>query len=302
MSSSELYKGGSPQVKNHPSKASNIMLSFAWVVCGVLAVLIPLVFRTMKMKNYQKMYYMYNWEEAQEQYQQEQQEYYENNYGNGNYNQQYGQGNYQYQWDQMTGTYDVNQCKWYQINCFPYYINENGEPEPSAGWYPGWFSGWTQTEDEREQMMEDGETSSAMIFVYVWQLIMFLVILAYGFIVIRQNRVVTGVTVALVVFTNMAFLCMWMLADGSIVTDGDYVQKTGFYGQFAVLMFITNAWYVIFGLIFSAIFAIRGHNMHDDNQPGMKQRQVDANAQSYRPLGGNSPTPRREPITAPPLV
>lgn len=151
-------------------------------------------------------------------------------------------------------------------------------------------------------MMEDGETSSAMIFVYVWQLIMFLIILAYGFIVIRQNRVVTGVSVALVVFTNMCFLCMWLLADGSIVTDGEYVQRTGFYGQFAVLMFITNAWYVVFGLIFSAIFAIRGHNMHDDNEPGMKQRQVDVNAQSYRPLGGDSPTPRRVPITAPPLV
>jgi len=302
MSSSELYKGGSPQVKNHPSKANNIIFSFAWVVCGVLAFLIPLVYRTMKMKNYKKMYYMYNWEEAQEQYQQEQQEYYENYYGNENYQQQYGQGNYQYQWDQMTGTYDVNQCRWYQVNCFPYYINENGEPEPSAGWYPGWFSGWTQTEEEREQMMEDGETSSAMIFVYVWQLIMFLIILAYGFIVIRQNRVVTGVSVALVVFTNMCFLCMWLLADGSIVTDGEYVQRTGFYGQFAVLMFITNAWYVVFGLIFSAIFAIRGHNMHDDNEAGMKQRQVDVNAQSYRPLGGDSPTPRRVPITAPPLV
>jgi len=71
---------------------------------------------------------------AHEQYQQEQQEYYENYYGNENYQQQYGQGNYQYQWDQMTGTYDVNQCKWWQVNCFPYYINENGEPQPSAGW------------------------------------------------------------------------------------------------------------------------------------------------------------------------
>ena len=78
--------------------------------------------------------------------------------------------------------------------------------------YPGWFSGWTQTEEQREQMMEDGETSGSMKFVYVWQALMFVVILAYGFIVIRQNRIVTGVTVALVAFTNMCFLCMWLLA------------------------------------------------------------------------------------------
>jgi len=301
MSSSELYKGGSPAVKNHPSKALNNVFSFAWLACGALTVLIPLIFRTMKVNNYQNMYNMYNWEEAQQQYQEQQEQYYQQ-YSENNYAQEYGQGNYQYQWEQMQGSYDINQCKWYQLNCFPYYINENGEPEPSAGWYPAWFSGWTQTEEEREQMMTDGETSNAMKFVYIWQILMFIVIVVYGFIVIRQNRVVTGVTVALVVFANMCFLGMWMLADGSIVTDGEYVQNTGFYGQFAVLMFITNAWYVIFGLIFSALFAIRGHSMHDDSEPETKQKQIDASAQSYRPLGGDSPTPKREAINAPPVL
>jgi len=301
MSSSELYKGGSPAVTNHPSKALNNVFSFAWLACGILTVLIPLIFRTMKMNNYRNMYYMYNWEEAQQEYQEQQEQYYQQ-YSENNYAQEYGQGNYQYQWEQMQGSYDINQCKWYQLNCFPYYINEDGEPEPSAGWYPAWFSGWTQTEEEREQMMENGETSNAMIFVYIWQILMFIVIVVYGFIVIRQNRVVTGVTVALVVFANMCFLGMWMLADGSIITDGEYVQNTGFYGQFAVLMFITNAWYVIFGLIFSALFAIRGHSMHDDSETDTKQKQVEASTQSYRPLGGDSPTTKREPINAPPVL
>jgi len=272
------------------------MFALVWVFCGVLTVLIPLIFRTLKMNNYQNMYYMYNWEEAQQQYQQQQQEYYEQMYEN-QYMQQYGQGDYRYQWEQMQGKYDLNQCKWYQLNCFPYYINENGEPEPAAGWYPAWFSGWTKTEEEREQMMKEGETSSAMVFVYIWQIIMFITILVYGYIVIKQNRIVTGVTVALVVFANMCFLCMWMLADGSIVTDGEYVQRTGFYGQFSVLMFITNAWYIVFGIIFSAIFAIRGHRMHEEKQPSKKQKLQEDSAQSYQPLEGDSPTQKREPIS-----
>jgi hypothetical protein len=133
MSSPELYKGGSPVVKNHPSKALNNIFSFAWLACGIATVVIPLIFRTMKMNNYRNMYYMYNWEEAQQEYQEQQEQYYQQ-YSENNYAQEYGQGNYQYQWEQMQGSYDINQCKWYQLNCFPYYINENGEPEPSAGW------------------------------------------------------------------------------------------------------------------------------------------------------------------------
>uniref|UniRef100_A0A7S4EH20 Uncharacterized protein n=1 Tax=Pseudo-nitzschia australis TaxID=44445 RepID=A0A7S4EH20_9STRA len=294
MFASSSYKNGSLAVTNPPSNAHNIVFGLLWIISGILTVVGPFIFRSMKMNNYQNMYYLYNWEEAQEQYEQNRNDYYENQYQN-QYMNQYGDGNYQYQWEQMVGSYDVNQCKWYQFNCFPYYINENGEPEPMAGWYPSWFSGWTVTEEQREQMMEDGETSGALVFTYVWQILMFIVILAYGFIVIRQNRIVTGVTVALVLFANMCFLSMWMLADGSIITDGEYIQKTGFYGQFPVLMFITNAWYVIFGIVFGVLLSIRGHFMHQENSS--KDKEADASAQNYKSLDGESPpvTPARAP-------
>jgi len=272
----------------------NGLFSLAWVICGILTVLIPLVFRTMKVNDFQRLNNMYNWEEQQ-------QEYYDSNYENqqSQYMNQNGEGYYQNKYEQMrnSGLYDVNQCKWFNLNCFSYYINENGEPEPSAGWFPNWFSGWTMTEEQREQLQDAGQTSGAMHFVYIWQIVMFLVILAYGYIVIKQNRIVAGVTVALVVFTNMCFLSMWYLADGSIVTDTDYVQQTGFYGQFAVLMFITNAWYVLFGIAFSVIFYIRGKNMHDNNeerkyfekQHQQQQQQQDQQEKSYRSLEDDSP-------------
>lgn len=273
MAISDLYKNSSPVVTNPPSPGANNLLAAAWLVGGALTILGPLIYRTVKIGNYQNLFEMYNWEEAQQ-------------------NQYYNQDNYQYQWEQMRGSYDINQCKWWQLNCFPYYINENGEPEPMAGWYPSWFSGWAQTEEEREQMMEDGETSSAIIFTYVWQIIMFIVILTYGFIVIKQNRIVTGVTVALVVFANMAFLALWMLADGSIITDGEYIEKVGFYGQFPVLMFMTNAWYFVFGIVFAAIFAIRGHSMHATPEKDT----VQDTASNYKVM--DSP----EKQNAPPLV
>eukprot|EP00536_Pseudo-nitzschia_multiseries_P012300 jgi/Psemu1/290193/fgenesh1_pg.464_\ len=289
MSTSVVYESGSPAVTNPPSSQHNLLFGLLWIICGFLTVAAPLVYRTMKMNNYQNMYEMFNWEEFQQQYEDKQYEYYQ-------YMNQDGEGNYQYQWEEMQGNYDLNQCKWYQFNCFPYYINENGQPEPIAGWYPSWFSGWTVSEETREQMMEDGEVSSALKFTYVWQIIMFVVILAYGFLVIRQNRVVTGVTVALVLFANMCFLGMWMLADGSIITDGEIIQETGFYGQFAVLMFITNACYTIFGIVFGALFCIRGHYMHKEGPS--EEKQLDAGAENYKPLGGESPSssPSRKPV------
>jgi hypothetical protein len=256
-----VFKARSPDITRFPSSQANFILSALWVIGGILTVTVPAIYRAVKVNDYRKMYYMFNWEEAQKQYQEQQQQWYEQQYA-----QQYG--NYQYNnWEQRYGLYDINQCKWWQFNCFPYYINEKGEPEPAAGWYPSWFSGWTVTEEEREAMLENGETSGALKFVYAWQIIMFIAIVVYGVLVIRQNRVVTGLIVALVVFANMCFLSMWMLADGTIITDGEYVQEIGFYGQFPVLMFITNAWYVAFGIIFTFVLSLRGCAMHEPLPP-----------------------------------
>lgn len=292
MAISEFYKSGSPAVTNPPSDLANTLFSILWGLSGLATVVGPIVYRNLRMNNYRNMWEAYNWEEAQQQYQEKQEQYWQTYMKN--YGQQYGENGYQYDWKQQmqNGVYDINQCKWFQFNCFPYYINENGEPEPMAGWYPSWFSGWTVSEEQREQMLEEGQTSGALIFTYVWQILMFIVILAYGFIVIKQNRVVSGLTVALVVFANMCFLAMWMLADGTIITDGDYIQDIGFYGQFPVLMFMTNAWYVIFGIVFAALFTIRSHYMHSEKAA---EKQIEATEESYKAMD-------TAPTNAPPLV
>lgn len=225
--------------------------AYVWVATGILAVFVPIIYRSIRVNDFKQLNMMYNWDQEWDEQQQQQ-----GGYNNNNNN---AQSYYQ----QIRESYEQNDCKWWQLNCFPFFTNYEGEPEPGAGWYPSWYSNFVQTEEEREMMEEEGRTSPAMRFVYVWQILTFLVILAYGFIVFKQRRVVTGLLIALVIFANMSFLAMWWLADGSIITDGDYVQEKGFYGQFPVLMFITNAAYVLFGLVHTAVLYLNGEKIQE---------------------------------------
>lgn len=263
------------------------LYSLAWIVSGVLVVLVPLVYRNMRVNDFRQLNMMYNWDKEWQEYVQQQQQnnmYDYNNAGYWNGENQANANDYYYQrYDQMRASYDANNCKWWQLNCYPYYYNEDGEPETELGWYPSWYSGWAQTEEEREAMMEDGTVSPAMRFVYVWQVLIFAVILAYGMLVFKQSRPVLGLAIALGVFANFCFLAMWWLADGSIVTDAEYVQRTGFYGQFAVLMFMTNAAYVLFGLVHTALLLVWSHNAEEDEKSAGQRKDQQQQQQS----GGN---------------
>ena len=133
-------------------------------------------------------------------------------------------------------------------------------------WQPTWYSGFSTTEEEREAMQQSLEQPGSLKFVYVWQILMFLVIGWYGLKVIRQNRNPTGLVVALLVWANFAFLSMWLMADGSIVTDGQVVKRSGFYGQLSVLIFMSNFWYFLHGLAFVLVFWIRSSCLAEEEQ------------------------------------
>ena len=53
MAVAEFYKIGSPAVTNPPSYLTNGFLTFLWVVSGVATVAGPLIYRSMKIGNYQ---------------------------------------------------------------------------------------------------------------------------------------------------------------------------------------------------------------------------------------------------------
>lgn len=233
------------------TREENIILGIVWVVSSLLTVLIPLIHRTIHKNKYREVYMSYYWEQEYEYEEEQRQQNYEM-YGNS-YN--YG-GAYMQQYDEKE-YYDVNNCKWWKINCFSFYINGDGQVKADQDWAPAWYSGFITTEEERQEMQDNLESPGSLEFVYVWQILMFIAIGLYGLKVIRENRNPTGLIIALLTWANFAFLSMWLMADGSIVTDGNAVKRTGFYGQISVLIFMTNFWYFLHGLAFILVFWIR---------------------------------------------
>lgn len=242
------------------SSDDNFVLTLAWIASGLLTVLVPLIYRTIHKNKYREIYMSYYWEEEYQLYEEQRQQNYEQ-YGN-----QYGYGGANMYEGYEREYVDVNNCKWWNFNCFSFFVNKEGEPMEDQEWAPAWYSGFMTTEEEREQMQNNLEQPGSLKFVYIWQIVMFLVIGLYGLKVIRQNRNPTGLIVALLVWANFAFLTMWLMADGSIIVDGDQVKRIGFYGQVAVLIFMTNFWYFIHGLAFVLIFWIRSSCLADQEQ------------------------------------
>uniref|UniRef100_A0A7S4AAV4 Uncharacterized protein n=1 Tax=Pseudo-nitzschia australis TaxID=44445 RepID=A0A7S4AAV4_9STRA len=247
------------------SQANDAVLSFIWIVSGVLTVLIPLIYRTIRKNMYREEYMKYFWEEEYEYYAEQRKQNYENDANGYNYGGAYTANAY-------SEYMDVNRCRWWQLNCFSFFVNSEGEPMEDQEWMPAWYSGFSLTEEERAEMQDNLEQPGSLKFVYVWQIVLFLALGVYGVMVIQQNRNPTGLIIGLLVWSNFAFLSMWLMADGSIITEGQDVKRTGFYGQMSVLIFMTNFWYFLHGLAFLLVFWIRASSMAEEDKKEKEQR------------------------------
>lgn len=294
-----------------PSPECKFLLTAIWILSGIVAVFVPLIHRTIHKNKYEKLYSEYYWEQEMQEYEQTRQENYEkygNSYVYNKYNGYGGYGGYNTEnqaAEQQAQTYfDVNRCRWFDWNCVSFYVNGEGEVMQEQGFYPNWYNSFATTEEQLAEMEKERQQPGSMKFVYIWQLIMFSLIVAYGVLVIRQNRNPSGLIVALLVWANYAFCAMWMLADGSIATDGWVVKRSGFYGQTAVLIFMSNFWYFVHGLVFCIVFWVRkiqqdknGRKMEDTNKSV-----EDAEAESYHapsdPDAGVSTVQRVPPAAA----
>jgi len=157
--------------------------------------------------------------------------------------------------------YYNNNCKWYQWNCNNNYNNydENGqqqqqqeEDEFRAPWW--WF--WGDNEEARRRRDEMNQASPALIFTYVWTLVLFLVLLYFGYRETRNGSDLFRVTTALVVFANLCFIVMILLGglEGGVQTEGRELEEQGFYGQFGVMMFLTLLFWMIWSCVYAGIF------------------------------------------------
>lgn len=224
-----------------------------YILSGLLAIIIPVIKYRSEVNAYTSSYeYQYNQQEQQ------------NNDGRMEY--------------------DVNNCKWWQFWCESIWMNENGEYVNQGGnnngnnnngggysYAPSWFSGWGGGEGSGDSQDGGVSNSASMKFVYGWQIILFLGLLAYGTLVFERlargpSRALALQSLAILIFlwTNVSFLAMWMLANGSIRTEGRQIEENGgFFSQFSVLLFMTNFWYVIWGLILTIIITIKSCQTHN---------------------------------------
>jgi len=214
-----------------------------WLIAGVLAIVIPVIrWSKEKRRYYQYIGYQIEYEQAQRNYE-------ENQNGNG----------------QNNNNYYYNSCKWWQWGCrkrqYQYQqYQEGGEDQVQV---PNWylFIGG-QTEQDRRQQEENGQqagSSGALKFVYVWSLILFVLVLAYGVFVLYKRRPTLGLMILMLLFASFSLMNLLLMGQGVIETDGRAMEDSiyGWYGQLGVLMVYTDFWYMMFCIVFVFALAVR---------------------------------------------
>ena len=241
----------------------SVPLLTAYVVSGLLAIIVPAAKFRSSVRAYQSSYY-YEYQQAN----QSEDEHY---------------------------TIDVNNCKWWQWRCTPLWMNENGEyvyennnnnnnnnGDNNQQYYstPSWFSGWggNQVSGDRGASGDNNMANSTNLkVVYAWQLLLFLSLLAYGAALLWKFRLRTdssqsysrerfvlsrmawqSLWLILFVWMNVSFMTMFLLANGSIYTEGREMEEIGgFYNQFSVMMFVSCFWQLLWACLFCGLLGYR---------------------------------------------
>ena len=220
-----------------------------WWLGGLLTILVPLAQWSRARSSYYNAYGRYiEYEQEQRAYEEAQ-----DNQNNNNY-------------------YYYRACKWWQYQCrrqqnqyAQQYNNNNdnnGQDEEEQDFTtPGWyqFLGGKSEEDRRrqEEMGLSANSHAAIKFVYIWSLLLFVALLAYGTVVIlrlmKQQQqqqqssssswsLTTFLAILLVLWIQYALLMLVLLPQGVITTDNRELEDSpyGWYGQFPVLMVYTQ--------------------------------------------------------------
>jgi hypothetical protein len=139
--------------------------------------------------------------------------------------------------------YDNNQqqqnCRWWQWGCSDYDDNqqdENGDEDDNS--LPWW---WLWSEDERRRDQED-MVNPTLVVIYLWTLLILGGILFYAYKTVKDLRDMVGLAVSLLMLANFSFISMMYLGslEGAVEDDGRVIEEHGFYGQFGVMLYLTN--------------------------------------------------------------
>lgn len=256
--------------------ASPFPILGAWLLAGVLAILIPLS----KWKKQRKQWYNYygqyvEYENNQRMYEEQQNQ--QNQYNNGN---QYNNAN------QGNGNYDrdgrwIPSCSWWQVKCRQqrmYYMAANGDQNQNQIRFPNWYATiGGKLEEERRDREERGENpdsaSGALKFVYTWTMIVFIALLVFGSVTLFQKKPLTPLIVVMLIVGQFALLQLILLGQGVIETEGREMEDSyyGWYGQLPILMVYTDWGYFLFTICFSALLTAKiffdRHFLKDETEP-----------------------------------
>lgn len=105
-------------------------------------------------------------------------------------------------------------------------------------------------------------------FVYLWSLAVFGVLVWRGNRVLESssNKDLGALVAALVVFANLAFVCLILLATGGGREEGGGEEEGSWLGSFSAVASLTFLLWIVFGVVFAILFyqkARKGRNEND---------------------------------------
>lgn len=176
--------------------------------------------------------------------------------------------------DEEDGSQDDNNNNgwtwWWNNNNDDDNNNNNGEDdENNNGW---WYNLWYGNEEERR---EEEQGSGALVFVYLWTLVMFLAIVYYGHQHIRNSSTNKNFLLALCMFANLSFVACILVGANMRGMEERAVEEYGFFGLFAGCMVVTYALWTFLCSVFCGILYKPSNQKEYDSSASDYQRQTD---------------------------
>lgn len=220
------------------------IMTGVWAVAGTLTVLIPVFMWYAARGDYYNVWGQYI------EYEQEEENGDDNNDDDYSYYQDCG-------WWNLP-------CRKQQYNYAMYDDSGDGQNEELPMWFI-FLGGQTEQmqrwEEEATGRRDGGNQSSsaALRFVYVWTLIMFLFIVAYGTYVLYKRQGRTSLILILLLFSQFCLMSLVLVPQGVISSDDRDLEDSiyGWYGQQGVLLEYTNLWLMLFCVVFGLGFGIQ---------------------------------------------
>jgi len=143
--------------------------------------------------------------------------------------------------------------------------NENNNDNERGWWYNLWSGG--------EERRDEEQGSGALVFVYLWTLVMFVILVYYGHGHIKNTSDNRTFLLALIMFANLAFVAC-ILTACSMQMDERQVEERGFFGVFAMCMVVTFALWTFLCAVFCGIL-YKPNQKEYDGRASDYQRQTD---------------------------